>query len=302
MPLDTTQSLRPSATDLELYDEHGWWISPKLFSDEEIDAALEGAERHYAGHRDWTLPVAIKRYLDWTPDQGDQRLRMNDYIVLQNRTIGAIGLSPLIGQIAARLMRSKEARLFNSSLIYKPPQVEKDDIKVGWHTDRAYWQTSVSDRMLTAWIPLHDCPEEMGTITMIDGSHRWPSSPLVDELRAGRTFVSSDVDGLERRLDSLGLPLRKVPMELRKGQVSFHHPLTFHGSGVNRSDRPRVAVAVHIQDETNRYRKAYDAKKKLIVYNNDLLVRKLPNGEPDYSDPEICPVIWPSSEDAAGVR
>ena len=31
------------------------------------------------------------------------------------------------------------------------------------------------------------------------------------------------------------------------------------------------------------------------AYNHDVLVRKLDDGRPDYSDPEFCPVIWRQS-------
>jgi ectoine hydroxylase-related dioxygenase (phytanoyl-CoA dioxygenase family) len=180
--------------------------------------------------------------------------------------------------------------------VHKPPHVEGDHVRIGWHADHAYWQTSTSHEMLTAWIALHDCDEEMGSITMLDGSHRWPSSPLVDELRRGRTFVCDDVGELERRLASLGQPLEQVPVRVRKGQVSFHHCLTFHGSGINRTDRPRITLTVHMQDEQNRYRPAQDADGKPFVYRNDTVCRRLPSGEPDYHDPDICPVIWRTPE------
>ena len=42
-----------------------------------------------------------------------------------------------------------------------------------WHIDKHYWQTCTSEKMLTAFIPFHDCGEEMGTITMVDGSNNW---------------------------------------------------------------------------------------------------------------------------------
>jgi ectoine hydroxylase-related dioxygenase (phytanoyl-CoA dioxygenase family) len=36
-----------------------------------------------------------------------------------------------------------------------------------------------------------------------------------------------------------------VPIEIKRGQCSFHHPLTVHGSYENRSDRPRRATLVN---------------------------------------------------------
>jgi ectoine hydroxylase-related dioxygenase (phytanoyl-CoA dioxygenase family) len=201
-------------------------------------------------------------------------------------------LAPLLGAIAARLGRTAEIRLFGSSLIHKPPLLGNDAAKVGWHTDRAYWQTCTSEKMLTAWIPLHDCDAEMGTIAMIDRSHQWPSSPAVDGLRAGTTFISDDIAAVERRMEELGLAIEKVPMSLKKGQVSFHNCLTFHGSDVNRSRSPRVCLTVHFQDEDNAYREARKSNGEPIVHNTDLLLRRLPSGWPDYRDPTICPVVW----------
>ncbi len=287
-----TKELLPGAGDVEFYEDHGWWISPRIFSDREIDHALAQAERYYAGQRDHELPSQIKRYLGWDPDQAGQRLAKDDYIVHQSDGIRAIGLAPAIGAIAARLASTDEVRLFSSSLIRKPPQTDGDAARVGWHVDRAYWQTCTSERMLTAWIPLHDCDAQMGTITMIDRSHRWPSSAAVEAVRAGTTFISDEVETVERRLHELGLGVEKVPMSLKKGQVSFHSCRTFHGSDINRSQQARISVTIHLQDESNRYREAYKDNGEPVVHNTDLLVRRLHTGEPDYCDPEICPVIW----------
>ncbi len=80
---------------------------------------------------------------------------------------------PLIGAVAAALARADAIRVFQSTLIYKPPVATEPTNVVPWHFDKHYWSPSTSDRMLTAFIPFHECDEEMGTITMIDGSHRW---------------------------------------------------------------------------------------------------------------------------------
>lgn len=286
------RDLLPSATDVEFYDEHGWWISPKIFSDEQIDGAMDGVRRYYEGHRDAELPAPIKRYLNLAPGQSASRLAKDDYVVLQSTALRAVGLAPVLGAIAGRLARTDEIRLFSSSLIHKPPHADGHEVHVGWHVDRAYWQTCTSQNMLTAWIPLHDCGAEMGTITMLDRSHRWPSSRAVDALRAGTTFIADDIAALERRLGGLGLAIEKVPIELERGQVSFHHCRTFHGSGVNRTPNPRVCLTIHLQDKENGYQQALKPNGERVVHNTDLLVRRLPNGSPDYLDPHVCPVLW----------
>jgi hypothetical protein len=286
------EELLPTESDIRFYREHGWYRSRNIFTDDEIDAALAETERFYAGHRDGYPPVELKEFLDWRPEYGTDRLRMNDYIVFQDNLLRDLCLRPVIGAIAARLAGTRQIRLFNSSMAYKPPQVDVARAKVGWHNDRAYWQTCTSDEMLTAWIPLHDCDETMGTITMIDGSNRWSDDPATASLRRGKTFITDDFDALETQIRETGLPVELIPVSLRKGEVSFHHCLTFHGSGVNRSERPRQNLIVHLQDELNEYRDAVADDGEPIVYNNDQIVRRRQDGRPDYSDPDVCPIIW----------
>src|SRR5690349_6592035 len=109
--------LLPSDEDVAFYQEHGWYISKQIFSDEDIEEAIYGSERHYAGERDSPLP--IEGYLDWKPEDGDV-LRLNDYVSLQNDQLRNLVFNPLLGAIAARLSGSPEIRLFHDQLIYKP--------------------------------------------------------------------------------------------------------------------------------------------------------------------------------------
>ena len=39
------RSLLPSDSEIEFYAEHGWYLSKKLFTDDEIDALLAATER-----------------------------------------------------------------------------------------------------------------------------------------------------------------------------------------------------------------------------------------------------------------
>ena len=117
---------------------------------------------HFRGHRDWVLPISTG-FSDWKPENGDV-IRNAQAVALQNRQIRALVMRPILGAIAARLTGSPEIRYFDDSVIYKPPQLPNTASVVGWHTDRAYWGTCTSDEMLTAWIPFHDCPEEMGPV------------------------------------------------------------------------------------------------------------------------------------------
>jgi hypothetical protein len=57
MLTDEEYALLPSDDDVGFYAEHGWYLSQKLFTDDEVDELVAASLRYYAGERDRTLPV-----------------------------------------------------------------------------------------------------------------------------------------------------------------------------------------------------------------------------------------------------
>ncbi|MFG1810080.1 phytanoyl-CoA dioxygenase family protein [Streptomyces sp. NPDC049040] len=292
-------ALLPDDDDVAFYAEHGWYLTKKLLSDEEVDRLAEASEAYYAGERSRTLPVRPPRLAYWQPSHGPVQ-RHNDYVHYESDPLAAVLRKPLIGAVAARLAGAAEIRVFQSTLILKPAVSGEPSNIVPWHFDKHYWSTSTSERMLTAFVPFHDCGEEMGTLTVVDGSHRWKETGRDDSMT--RHFAERDKDDLERVLAENaaynGAEIRKVPLVIPKGHMSFHHCLTYHGSGPNRSERPRRAISFHLQDGGNEYRAFTLGDGTEAAYNHDVLVRRLPDGRPDYADPDYCPVLWRAEEPA----
>jgi len=113
VPLPT----RPDVDDVAFYAEHGWWISPKVLSDDFIDAAVDAAERFYRA-RDRTLPFE-DGYSNWTEDDGFDVVRNNEFVSLQSDDLRAVACQPVLGAMTA----------------------------VGWHADHADWGTCSSERL-----------------------------------------------------------------------------------------------------------------------------------------------------------
>lgn len=134
--------------------------------------------------------------------------------------------------------------------------------------------------------PFERLPEEMGAVMYIEGSHRWPDTEGM------RTFKTQDFNELERRFmgDRSGSLQRVMPLE--KGQMSFHHSRLIHGSDVNRCTFPRLSLAVHMQDASNRWRALVNGDGVEWEVANDRLARKGTDGTPDYADPSVFPVMW----------
>ena len=63
-------ALLPSDEDVRFYAEHGWYLSGKLFSDEEIDALVAASDDYYAGARDHQLPTRPAKLAYWQPEHG----------------------------------------------------------------------------------------------------------------------------------------------------------------------------------------------------------------------------------------
>jgi hypothetical protein len=119
-----------------------------------LDAAERGMERFYAGDHDRTLPD-LPATRGWQPSDGDI-LRKNDYASLRVRELAALVRHPSVGATAAALSAAAGIRLWHDQLLYKPVDRPGISARVGWHTDRQYWQSCSSEDMLTAWVGFHD--------------------------------------------------------------------------------------------------------------------------------------------------
>jgi len=281
---DAQAALLPDEAAVAFFQEHGWWVSPVCLDDELLDDVSYGAERFYAGERDWTLMVNIGS--EWTPEQAE-RIRTSDYLSLQIEEFRRLIHHPLMPAMAARLIGTPEIRLFHDQLLCKPPSKAGAESAIGWHTDKSYWRCCTSSDLLTAWVPFQDCTADMGPLAVYDGSHLWPHE---DDLA---NFSRRELGPIEERLRLTHGQAEPVVLELKRGQVSFHHCRTIHGSRPNTSTRARTACAIHYQDADNRYNDAPLPDGRQATHINDLLCRRDAAQLPDYTDPAVCPRLWP---------
>lgn len=275
------QQFLPSVEDLKFFQEHGWFVTPKILAEDLIDALFIASEELYSGNKDAEIPIAGCR--NW--QSGDRSaIRNNEYISFQNLAFRQLSLQPIIGAIAARLMNTDTVRYFQDQLVSKEPN-QPNTTKVGWHTDCSYHSNCTSNKLLTAWIPLHDVTEEQGPLVVIDRSHKWSKT---DQMR---DFNYDNHAEIEREFKQQGQEFHKIPIILKKGQISFHHSSLIHGSYENRSKIMRRVVVMNLQDGENRYQTFWNNGKQ-IHHFLDSLCRKQANGLPDYTDPAIFPIIW----------
>jgi hypothetical protein len=275
-------------SDIEFYQEHGFWVSPIMVPADVLDAAERGMDRFYARDVDHLLdwdrrtdvdgtPPGRYSHWGWRPAHGDV-MRKNDYTSLRVDELSGLAHFPVIAACAARLSGFGQLRLWHDQLLYKPVDTGSNLANVKWHTDRFYWKTCSSEEMLTAWIPFADVTERDGAMCVLDGSHRWSDEVDIDWSSAPFSVIDDVMNQYHAQL---------VPISLERGQASFHHCKTIHGSGPNRGQAPRRSLVVHFQPSTNQY------VERGFHHPNDDLVRTSPDGTPDYGDPEISPQLYP---------
>ncbi|WP_320775634.1 phytanoyl-CoA dioxygenase family protein [Streptomyces sp. CRN 30] len=287
-------ALLPSAEDIAGYRRDGYYVSGRIFSDDLLAAAVEGSERLYRGEYDerfaWSDDPAVDPHFG-VPFTDRTRSRADGYASFHSLALRALARHPVISSIAAALTGATEIRAWKDQLIYKAPASgpgENEGV-TGFHQDKRYWPTCRSDRMITAWIPLHDCSTRNGCLVVIKGSHRWRNNhALVTFDERNQDYIKSEL------INSEGDELVEVPLQLRCGQVSFHDCYTIHGSYPNVSDAPRRALSVHLQDGENRYRDLnfLSSAKPVFLHSHDLICRTTEKGLPDYSDPDIFPTLY----------
>ncbi|NCG28118.1 MAG: phytanoyl-CoA dioxygenase family protein [Verrucomicrobiales bacterium] len=139
--------------------------------------------------------------------------------------------------MAAYQLLGKNFRLFHDQLFNKPA---RHGGVVAWHQDFSYWTWTEPMSHLTCWIGLDDVDKENGCMYYIPNSHRWG---LLE-----KESLTGDMDAIREKLTESQVADfdKKIPVEMKAGEASFHHPLLMHGSYENNSERGRRATIINV--------------------------------------------------------
>jgi ectoine hydroxylase-related dioxygenase (phytanoyl-CoA dioxygenase family) len=218
------------------FAEHGYLVLDRITTDEELDW-LRATYDAFAAQRRTGFPDAVfdvaKPYgsLD-EPDLGqllfpERRVTgVQDTLMWRNSK-----------RVAARLLDLPEAAVESwGHLIFKPPV---RGLAIPWHQDEGYWEPRLSYHALGAWMPLDDVDVDNGCLWFLPGSHRGgvlPHRHVGDDPAVHLLELVDEID-----------TSAAVPVPMRAGAVSFHHPRTLHSSRPNTTDRMRRAWANEFQ-------------------------------------------------------
>ena len=171
----------------------------------------------------------------------------------------------------AQLTQAKALKVWHDQIQYKPAETGGVNM---WHQDAPLWPIILPMTEVSAWVALDDVDESNGCMSMVPGSHRWGNQI---------SFVRSLPSFEEIPEEFEGYTIEVVRRPVKKGEVHYHHALTWHGSHANTSNRPRRAIAIHYMTDETRFVASGEhvMKPYVAVADGDLL-------EGDH-----FPAVWP---------
>jgi len=232
-PPAKTDDFSLSGEQVEFYHENGYLAGVKILSDEQIDvlrAALDGLMT--------PEQAANPLFYEYHTNESAEK----DKILFH--ALGAWRVSRVFHDalwnprflVPAAQLLGGAVRFWHDQLFVKPA---RDGGVVAWHQDYSYWTRTAPVDHLTCWIGLDDSTIENGCVHYVPRSHKWdllPRGNLADDMNA----IFDDLSEAQKR------EFKPVAVELKKGEASFHHPLTVHGSFENTSNRPRRAMVINV--------------------------------------------------------
>jgi len=223
-----------SDEQVDFFNENGFVSGIRLLDEKQIeiirnelariaDPKHEGHELFYEFHsNESTDPSTILFHA-----LGEWRITEGLHDVLWN---------PRFLAAASQLLGNVPVRFWHDQIFWKPP---KKGGVVAWHQDYSYWTRTKPVAHLTCWCGLDDSTKENGCLQYIAGSHRWGLLP--------KTVLAGDIAGIKAYLNDEQKKQFEHPLyaEVKAGEAIFHHSLTLHGSGENKSDKPRRAFVIN---------------------------------------------------------
>ena len=233
LPPARSRSSRLSNEQLEFFHENGYLTGIRLLSDEQVETLrAELAELIDPNHPGHDLFYEFHSNESKDPAKvlfhalGAWRIAPGFHDLLWNPAF----------MVAASQLLGGAVRFWHDQLFCKPAH---HGGVVAWHQDYSYWTRTQPMAHLSCWIGLDDSTRANGCVHYVPGSHRWSLLPI--------TGLANDMHAIESVLTAeQKKQFQPVPIELKKGECSFHHPLMVHGSYENFTGKPRRATVINV--------------------------------------------------------
>jgi len=223
---------------LKFYEENGYVTGVKILTPDQVDRLLAELVR-LQDSRHPRHALFHEFHSNESPDPGKVLMHALGAWRIEEGFHDVI-FHPAALYPAHQLLGNKPVRFWHDQLFCKPPNIGSC---VAWHQDYSYWTRTKPMAHLTIHIALDDQTLENGCLHYVPGSHKWPLLPITsrhfNDMESIKTFLSPD------QIQQF----KPVPLLLKKGEASIHHPLLVHGSYENRSEGPRRATVINVFED-----------------------------------------------------
>ncbi len=193
------------------------------------DVLSPGSLLHLRGELFRLLSESISQKLDG--GVRDRFLSL-DMVWLENELVRQFVLSPRIGKLAADLLGVPSVRLYHDNIMSKEPGCGRTP----WHYDDHHFPIA-SDDVVTVWIPVQPIPKAMGPLAFAKSIEAYK---LVESIPFNKFDTSYD-RRVSEAFKQHGMVTDDGPFDL--GEISFHHNLSFHTAGANKTARSRIVLS-----------------------------------------------------------
>lgn len=218
----------PTPDQIAAFDRDGVVLLKGVFTDyvEDARAAIEENKANPS----W-------RERTYRPDDGKSPF-FQDYVVW-DRFDGYRRLvreSPM-GEIAAKLMGSKTARIFHDHVLVKEPG---NSTVTPWHQDAPYYLVE-AEKTVSFWVPLDPVPRER-TIEYVAGSHTWGKA-FRPQRFDGTALFENDTSEAVPDVDAMRDELTILGWAVEPGDAVAFNFRTLHGAPANASPTRRRVIS-----------------------------------------------------------
>jgi phytanoyl-CoA hydroxylase len=210
-----------------ILNEKGFFVLENVFSQWEMDELAKEIENLQKVHVErLILEQASSAESGVTDISRPDEITFTCHLAEQNEAIRAFCKRPEFVAITADLL-GPDIDLYWNQSVFKLPEGERE---FPWHQDDAYCQVAPSP-YLTLWLALNDATPENGCISAMPGSHK---NGLVPHTQSPIGLVCHSSEHPDQGL--------QVPV--KAGSLAVFWSMTFHKSGVNRSQGMRKAYII----------------------------------------------------------
>lgn len=226
----------------------------RAITDTEIATYRRDGVAKLPGLVDEPLLVEMRHALDQQIESPSERVNSGSFqsdrcFGLDDPTLRAYLLDPVLGENAARAMDSSTARFYFDHMFLFEPNTPINEHY--WHQDQPFWPVE-GDQITSIWLTLYPCSPESGALKFVAGSHRlerfypplgFDGTPMTGDLGE---LATQAIDVRDQFFDHQPPPFHDDPE--RHGVIEFSYEAgdavmfntrVVHSSGGNQSANQR---------------------------------------------------------------